>query len=429
MVPFGRSGFVRAEISRIFMKIQSRFRVYIPGFCVYCVLALSACSGDNGVPSGPDKMMQMPLTPVGVVTVKATDIPVEEVFVGRLAPFRSADIRARVPGVLQKRLYDEGTDVHQQQLLFMIDPVQLQAELNQREAGVAQAEANQINAVVALERAEELFAEKFVSQADYDNALAVERSSNAALKAAKAAVDNAKINLSYASVRSPIDGRAGEQQVTEGALVGQESATLLTTVNQIDPLYLNFSMSATNLDRVRNVQMESTDSKAINEVRQVQVTLPDGTLYHHYGVLDFSGEVIDPVTGSITLRAQVPNPDKQLLPGSFVTLKVVFGEMRGVFLVPQVAVQRDAVGAYVLTVADDKVVRKDIQIKHNIGNDWIVTSGIASGDRIIASGLQRVHPGQSVQANPWVDTQMESAGKQQPSSGDSGMHSGLAEQG
>ena len=360
-------------------------------------LFAAGCSGDDsaGGPGGPGG--QMPPPEVGVVTLQARDVALTKDLVGRLAAFRSADVRARVPGVLQKRVYEEGSDVRKGQLLFVIDPAPLQAALSQAQGSLAQAQATAVNAKAAADRARGLLPQKFISRADYDNALAAERTAAAAVQAAKAAVESARINLGYASVRSPIDGRANKQQVTEGALVGQGSATLLTTVDQIDPLYVNFSLSVSELAQVRKAQEGRSRADA-----QVQVILPDGTPYERTGTLDFSGTVVDPDTGAIALRARIPNPDRTLLPGTYVTLKATLGEQRGVFLVPQAAVQRDAKSAYVLTVGQDgKVARKDIVAEQSQGVNWVVRSGLAAGDRVIVSGLQKAQPGQPAKAVPY----------------------------
>ena len=193
----------------------------------------------------------MPPPEVGVITVRATTVPLQQQLVGRLAAFRSADVRARIPGVLQRRVYEEGSDVREGQVLFLIDPATLQAALGQSQAALAQAQATAANARSAADRARQLLPQKYIARSDYDNALAAERSAAAAVQQAKAAVETARINRGYATVRAPISGRAGKQQVTEGALVGQADATLLTTVDQIDPLYVNFSASVADLERAR----------------------------------------------------------------------------------------------------------------------------------------------------------------------------------
>ncbi len=369
-------------------------------------LMLSACGKDEPAagPGGPGGSMPPP--DVGVVVAKAGNVSLQQDMVGRLAPFRSADVRARVPGVVQKRVYEEGSDVRQGQVLFVVDPSQLRAQLGQSQASLAQMQASYANAKAFANRARQLLPQKFISQNDYDNALAAERSAAAAVQAGKAAVDSAQINLGYATVRAPISGRAGKQQVTEGALVGQGAATLLTTVDQIDPLYVNFSMSVSDLEQVRRLQADTARDT------DVQVLLPDGTPYEHPGKLDFSGNVVDPATGAVALRARIPNPDKRLLPGTYVTLKTTLGEVSNAFLVPQAAVQRDAQSAYVLVVGTDgKVVRKDVDAERSQGAEWIVTKGLAGGEQIIVSGLQKAQPGKPAKASPWQAPGTQAANK------------------
>lgn len=362
---------------------------------VFVLVAGTACKpgGAGAGPGGPGGGMPPP--EVGVIRAQPGKIVLQQNLVGRLAPFRSADVRARVAGILQRRVYEEGSDVRKDQVLFQIDPAMLRSSLAQSQAALAQAQATYANAHAAADRARELAPKQYLSKSDVDNALAAERSSAAAVQAGKAAVGAADINLGYATVRSPIDGRAGKQQVTEGALVGQADATLLTTVDQIDPLYVDFSMSVSELQRIRSLQHGDASHA------EVDVQLPDGTTYPHKGVLDFSGDVVDPTTGAVALRARVPNPDKQLLPGTYVTLKASLGQLDHAFLIPQAAVQRDATSAYVLVVGDDgKVARKDIDAAQSQGSDWIVTRGLAGGEQVIVSGLQRVQPGAPAKASP-----------------------------
>ena len=285
-------------------------------------LAAGACSKqEGGAQGGPGGGMPPP--EVGVVVMQQGDVPISKEAVGRLSAYRSADVRARVPGVLQRRLYEEGSDVRKGQALFQIDPAPLSAAAAQAQGALAQAQASAANAHAAAERARGLIGAKFISQADYDNAVAAERSSAAAVKAAQAAARAAQINLGYATVRSPISGRAGKQQVTEGALVGQDTATLLTTVDQIDPLYVNFSVSVTELEQIRRARTGAGTGEG-----QVQVVLPDGSVYQRTGTMDFSGDVVDPATGAIAMRARIPNPDKNLLPGTYVTLKATLERPR-----------------------------------------------------------------------------------------------------
>lgn len=365
------------------------------------LLALAACGGkDKSAQSTP------PPPKVGVVTVAPQSEPLTKDLVGRLSPYRSADVRARVAGVLVKRVYAEGSDVKKGQLLFQIDPAPLKAALDASLANLAQARATYTNAKVAADRVRELAPKGYVSQSDLDNALAAERTAAASVQQASANVQTARINLGYANVASPIDGRAGKQQVTEGALVGQGDATLLTTVDQIDPLYVNFSLSATELDQMRRAQAQGNVTLAATDKASVEVALPGGSRYDHPGTVDFSDTTVNPATGSVDLRATVPNPGHVLLPGMYVTLKARLGEQHKVFLIPQPALQRDTTGAYVMVVGKDgKVARKDVTAEQVSGNDWVVTDGLAANDKVIVSGLQKVRDGAQATTEPWTPDQ------------------------
>ncbi|WP_426702625.1 efflux RND transporter periplasmic adaptor subunit [Rhodanobacter sp. Col0626] len=370
----------------------------MPLLCL-SLLALAACKGKE---QGPP---QMPPPQVGVLKAQPQNSPLTRDLVGRLSPYRSADVRARVPGVLLKRTYDEGTDVKKGQLLFQIDPAPLKAALAASSGALAQAQATYTNNKVTARRVRELAPKGYVSKSDLDNALAAERNSAAAVQAAQANVQSARINLGYADVTSPIDGRAGQQQVTEGALVGNGEATLLTTVDQIDPLYVNFTMSVASLDQMRRAQSSGNVTLADPNKASVQITLPDGSAYGESGMLDFSDTTVNPATGAVNLRAKIPNPKHSLLPGSYVTLKANLGQQHKVFLIPQQAVQRDTVGAYVMTVGTDgKVVRKDVTTTDMSGGNWVITAGLAAGDQVVVSGIQNVKDGAPAKASPWQPT-------------------------
>lgn len=356
------------------------------------LLALTACGGAEQAPAPPPPE-------VGVIEAQPQTVPLTRDLVGRLTPYRSADVRARVAGVLQRRVYQEGADVREGQVLFEIDPAPLQASLGVAKGQLAQAEANHANARATADRARRLVPEKFVSQSDLDNAVAAERSATAAVEAARAGVRTAQINLDFARVVSPIAGRAGKQRVTEGALVGQGEATLLTTVDQLDPLYANFSINSTELSQLRaaaNVSLAGTGNTPVD------VVLAGGKVHAEPGMLDFADTTVDPATGAVSMRALVPNPGHELFPGSFVTLKARLGELREAFLIPQEAVLRDANGAYLRVVgAESKVERRNIVTGAVQDGQWIVTSGLASGDKVIVSGLQKVQEGAPVTTIPW----------------------------
>lgn len=364
-----------------------------------CVGLLALCACGSSTQDGP---VQQQVPEVDVLQVQPQSSPLTQELVGRLSPYRSADVRARVAGVLLKRVYNEGSMVKKGQLLFRIDPAPLRAVMDASSAALAQAEATYTNTKVTAERSRNLAPKGYVSKADLDNALAAERSAAAAVQAAKANVQSARINLGYANVTAPIDGRAGQQQVTEGALVGSGDATLLTTVDQIDPLYVNFTMSVADMEKVRRAQRDGKVTLAPTDKTSVFITLPDGSRYPQPGVLDFSDTSVNPATGAVNLRALIPNPRDHLFPGMYVTMEVRLGEQHKVFLVPQQAVQRDTIGAFVFTVdSAGKIVRKDVTTGNMHGSNWVINQGLSAGDRIVLSGVQNIRVGQLVKTTPW----------------------------
>src|SRR5450432_436047 len=331
-----------------------RSRMFI--LCYVAAVLASACS------KGPQQPPQMPPAEVGVVTAKAQAVPLTRELVGRLSATRTADVRARIAGVLLKRAYTEGTDVKEGQLLFQIDPAPLQAALNAQLANLASAQATNTNNHIAAERARAVADKGLLSKTDLDNAAAAERTAAAAVKQAQALVDSAKINLGYASVTAPISGRAGQQQVTEGALVGQGDATLLTTIDQIDPIYANFSQAVGEIDTLRRQAAAGSVRLAEANKAKVELLAPDGSPTGTAGVLDFSDIAVDAATGAVNLRATVPNPEHRLLPGQYVNVRLTMGDLEHAWLVSQLAVQRDSTGPFVYVVGGDgKVVQKKIK--------------------------------------------------------------------
>ena len=343
-----------------------------------------------------------PTAQVAVVTARSQPVPLTRDLVGRLSATRVADVRARAAGVLLKRLYKEGSDVQQGQVLFQIDPAPLQAALSGALAALAQAQANATNAHVSAQRDRELIASGLVSRSDLDNAEAAERSTAAAVLQAQANVDTARINLGYAKVAAPIAGRASQQAVTEGALVGQGTATLLTTVEQIDPIYVNFDQPAIEVERLHRAQATGNITLVDRNKAAVQLTLPDGAPYGRAGTLDFRDASVDPATGAVALRGLIPNPDRQLLPGMYVSVRLTVGTLKRAVLVPQAAVQRDGTGPYVLVVGSGEVVvQKRVATESLSGPEWIITEGLADDDRVIVSGIQGARPGVRVTAVPY----------------------------
>lgn len=358
------------------------------------LLALNACSRQT-----PPKRA----TPqVDVMQVRAQDLPLTRELVGRLAPTQVAEVRARVAGIILDRVYREGSDVKQGDVLFRIDPAPLQATLRMQEAALAAARATAHNNALTAARYKALARRGVIAKQDLDNAMAAAASSAAAVQQAAAAVATAKLNLSYATVTAPISGRAGRALVTKGALVGDGSATELTTVQQIDPIYVDFSVPQEQIQSMR--QQQAAGKVALNnpDKMPVHLTLSDGERYAHTGALDFSDMAVDPQTGSVSLRAGIPNPDRTLLPGMFVHVLLTVGELSHGFLVPQQAVLRDADGSYVLLVGnDDKVIHREVTTHGMRQGDWIITAGLHDGDTVIVDGVQKVHVGAPVKTSPY----------------------------
>jgi membrane fusion protein (multidrug efflux system) len=352
------------------------------------ILLLAAC--DQAAPRNP----QTPPPEVAVVEAHPQAVPLTRELVGRLAPTRVAQVRARVAGIILKRVYKEGSDVEQGEVLYQIDPAPLKATLHAREAAVAQAQADATNAAAIAKRYRELAQRQLIATQDVESALATERSTAAAVKQAQAALESARLDLSYATVTAPIAGRAGRALVTEGALVGQDEATQLTTIEQIDPIYVNFSQSVAELRELRSTATAQHPAR-------MDVLLPDGMPYPQSGTLDFSDLAVDPGTGAVSLRAVLPNPDRALLPGMFVNLRLTTGAIDGAFVLPQAAVARDDQGAYALVIdADSKVVQRRLQIRGMTRSGWIVTGDLTAGDQVIVEGLQKVQPGGTATAVP-----------------------------
>ena len=357
---------------------------------VAAVFALTACGHAEPAPTPPPQ--------VGVVTVRTQSVPLVQDFVGRLAATRIAQVRARVTGIVLKRVYTEGTDVKAGDVLFRIDPAPLQATLRSQQGLYAQAEAAAHNDALKAQRMRELAARGVIARQDLDDAEAAADSARAAAKAAEANAENARIDLGYASVTAPIAGRAGMANVTEGALVSPTDTNPLTTVQQIDPIYVEFSQPMAEVETLRRAQATGDLQLAAPNQAQVKVVLPDGSVYPHTGTLNFADLAVDPQTAAVSLRAVFPNPDRALLPGMFVKLRLTLGMRRHAIEVPQAAVQRDAQGAYLLTVdANDIVHSKRVALDGQRGSQWVVESGLDDGDRVIVSGVQKTQAGGKVQ--------------------------------
>lgn len=339
---------------------------------------------------------------VGIITVAARPVTLTRELPGRTSAFRIAEVRARVSGIVLKRLFTEGADVQEGQVLYQIDPAPYQAALDSAKATLARAEANSVSTRLQAERSDKLVAARAVSQQEHDSALAASQGGQAEVAAAKAAVQTAEINLSYTKVTSPLAGRIGRSEVTEGAYVQQGAATLLAIVQQLDPLYVDLTQSSTEVLQLRRALAAGQLTRVSTGEAKVQLLLDNGTEYADSGSLQFSDVSVNASTNSITLRALFPNPRGELLPGLFVRARLEEGSQAAAILVPQLAVSRNAKGeatAFVIG-ADNKAELRVLKIARALGNQWLISDGLAVGDRIIVENLQRLRAGAPVNPSP-----------------------------
>ena len=372
------------------MKISFFFRFSLP----ILVIAVTGCQ--QSPPSGAGAPAKAP-PQVGVVTLAQQKITLTTELPGRTSPFRIADVRPQVSGILQKRLFVEGDDVQAGQQLYQIDPALYQAAYDSALATLAHANAETASAKALADRYKALGASNAVSKQDYDNAAATELQAQADIQSAQAAVETAHINLVYTKVLSPITGRTGIA-VTEGALVTANQSTSLVTVQQLDPIYVDIPQSMTLLLRLRRELAGGQIKRSGDNQAQVNLTLEDGSSYNLPGQLQFAEATVDQSTGSVLLRAIFPNPQKLLLPGMFVNARLEEGVSENAILVPQQGVTHNAKGQPTALVVnqDNKVELRVIKTDRAIGDQWLVTDGLQAGDRVIVDGVQKVHPDATV---------------------------------
>ncbi len=360
------------------------------------LIVLSACKK-------PQEQRQSPPMNVATISIKTEEARITSTLPGRINALKDADVRARVDGIVQSIHFEQGSQVKEGQLLFKIDPAIYQAHVNQAQASLNQAQATARSARSLANRYASLVKSNAVSKQEYDNAMASSGQSAAAVEAAKAALDTAKINLSYTDVVSPIDGIINRNLVTEGALVSAMGATPMAKVQQLNEVYVDFTQSVTELSSLRRAlasgQLERADD---GESASVSLELEDGTVYEHTGKLLFSGVTVDPATGKVNLRAIFPNHDNILLPGMFVRVQIIRGINKQAILVPTQALQRRSDGgSNVLLVRDGKVVPTVVKEAEVIGNRTIVAEGVAVGDQLIVEGFSKIGPGMPVNPVPW----------------------------
>jgi len=363
------------------------------------VLAACGQQTQGGAPAGGGGP---PPAEVGVVTVAPRAVGLATELPGRLEASRVAQVRARAAGILQKRLFKEGSDVKAGQPLFSIDAAPYQASAASAQAQLARAQANLTQAAAQAERYKPLMEANAISKQDYINAVAAQGTASADVASAKAGVQTAQINLGYALVTSPISGRIGRALVTEGALVGQGEATQLAVVQQINPMYVNFTQSTTDVLRLRKAVESGQFKRAGGDGAAVRVLLEDGSDYGQPGKLLFSDLTVDPTSGQITLRAEVPNPTGLLLPGMYVRVRLEQAQAEAGIVVPQQAVTRGSTGDSVMVVgADGKVAPRPIKVGTAVDGQWVVLDGLKAGEQVMVDGFQKLRGNAPVKAVPW----------------------------
>ncbi|MBI5690492.1 MAG: efflux RND transporter periplasmic adaptor subunit [Verrucomicrobia bacterium] len=359
---------------------------------VACGFVVSACAPQRAPQAAP------PPPEVAVVTVAAQRVVLTTELPGRASPYRIAEIRPQVNGLIQKRLFAEGGDVEAGQALYQIDPAPFQAALNNARAALGRAEASLPAIAARAERFRDLVADKAVSQQNLDDAAAALRQTEADIQFYKATLENARINLGYTRVVAPISGRIGSSAVTDGAIVTAYQPVPLATIQQLDPIYVDVPQSTNELLRLQRRLADGRMAQDANKPDAVRLILEDGTPYPHEGTLQFRDISVDRSTGAVTLRMVFPNPQGVLLPGMFVRTAVKEGVNEKGILVPQPAVMRDPKGNPFSYVVDAQGLAqpRPLKLDRAIGSNWLVSEGLAPGDKVIVEGLQRVRPGSPV---------------------------------
>lgn len=358
-------------------------------------LSFAGCSKAKSVPppSGPPE--------VGIVVVKQEKVALTTELSGRTVPLMIAEVRPQVGGIIQKRLFTEGSDVKAGQVLYQIDPATYQAAFASAKAAEARSEANLIPARLKEDRYKDLVKINAVSQQDYDDVHAAFKQAEADVASTKAAVESARINLAYTRVVAPISGRIGRSSVTNGALATANQPAALATIQQLDSMYVDVTQSTADLLKLKQNLANGVLKKSSSA--QVKLLLEDGSAYPLAGTLKFSEVTVDQSTGSVTLRAVFPNPKQALLPGMFVRAVLEEGVNESAILVPQRGVTRTPKGdAMVMTIgAEEKVEPRQIKVVRTVGDNWLVSDGLKAGDRVILEGLQKARPGTAVKAVPF----------------------------
>ena len=353
------------------------------------LMGLTACSDRDKQPPAE------PIPAVKILEVKSRSVTVSAELPGRTSPYLVAEVRPQISGIVQKRLFEEGSEVKQGESLYQIDPATYQANYASAKAALTKAQAGVASTETRMKRFKELASNKAASQQESDDALAAFKQAQADVATAQAAVRGAEINLAYTRVKAPIGGRVGRSTVTPGALVQQGQAEALTTIQRLDPMYVDVTQSSVELLRLQQSLRSGSVQKMQDQTAKAILFLEDGTQYPLEGKLQFADATVDPNTGTVSLRALFPNPKAELLPGMYVRAVIEQGVQNNAILVPQQGIGRDAAGNAIAMVlnANNVVEQRKVKTTQAIGNEWLVSEGLKPGDRLIVEGLQKIKPG------------------------------------
>ena len=363
---------------------------------------LSACSDSSGSTEGA-AAPAMPPAGVSVVTVAAERVALVEELPGRIVPTRIAEVRPRVSGIVVERVFEQGSHVEQGDVLYRIDPATFEVQMASAEASLASAKAAQLQAQQEADRQNLLRERNVSSQQSLDNAVGALAQANANVAAAEANLAGARLNLEYTQVRAPISGEIGRALITEGALVSANSVENLATIQQFDPVYVDFTQSSRDLINLRQALEDGTLAKVGEDAASITLKLDDGSEYPHKGRLLFQEAAVDASTGQVTMRAELPNPDGDLLPGLYVRVLIEQGVDQNALVVPQQSLLRDAGGnAQVYVVKDDNTVElRTVEVERALGTNYLVSDGLGIGDKVVVEGFQKIGPGAPVNPEEW----------------------------
>ncbi|GGE48531.1 MexE family multidrug efflux RND transporter periplasmic adaptor subunit [Agaricicola taiwanensis] len=370
---------------------------------------LAACSDDEA--AAPAGGAGAPPPGVSVVTIAPEALPLTNDLPGRIAPTRIAEVRPRVAGIIIERVFEQGSIVKEGDVLYRIDPEPFRVQVASARATLQRAEATQLLARQQQQRQSELRERNVASGQQFDSAVAALAQADADVASARAGLAAAELDLQYSEVKAPISGRIGRALITEGALVSSAGAENLATIQQLDPVYADFTQSASDLMALRRaLELGSLTSSDPGEAK-VQLILDDGTAYKHQGRLLFSEAAVDATTGQVTLRGEFPNPDGDLLPGMYVRVLIEQGVEPNAIAVPQQAVQRDGSGrAQVYVVGEDKKASlRNVSTGRILGNRWVINEGLKAGELVVVEGFQKIRPGAEVNAQPWTQQQADAS--------------------